>query len=132
MSVELRGMWSEQRAWSRNLGESWGTFARRAVWSVRYWLTGVRVGLGALRHDVVGSRVRFEGSVWEIANWSYPSPSATLARGDERREHVLRSEFRPIVSPRELWHRFWSQYSWWMGYWHCIHVNQRLGRRQMG
>ncbi|MCA8951679.1 MAG: hypothetical protein KDE27_19380 [Planctomycetes bacterium] len=131
------GMWASQRTQSRNAGESWPTFLRRCFWAIRYWFRGVRVGLGAMRHTVVGSRVRFRGEeIWEISNWSWPSRSSTLvgplaapAGVRQRIERVPCEDFVPVLSVRELWHRFSSRYWWWMTSWHDIVVNDRVWRR---
>ena len=119
----------DQLRWGRNLRESKWTRARRLLWGFRYWLRGIRLGLRAMRRVQLGSTVIYEGERWGIYNWAgSPSSSLRRDRDGECRERVPATDFRPVVSPRELLHRFRVIRRWYMGYWHSIDVNKRLSR----
>lgn len=124
----LRGVIGGQIVrWRNSRSETRWTLARRLFWSVRFWLQGQAIGLRAIRATQLGSRVRYQGELWRISNWSN-SPRSTLAKQDGYVENVPREDFTPERSVREFLHRFRVGRDHYLGYWHCIDVDRRIRR----
>lgn len=120
---------ADQRVFARNHKESRRTLLARMAWAVRFWFRGVRLGIQGIRELHIGSVVLYREKRWVVVNYAN-APSMHLVGDDGQREsYVPKVDVTPIITPRELWHRFRYVKGWYVSYWLQIDVDERIWRR---
>lgn len=114
-----------QLAVARNLEEGLIQRCCRYWWATIYLGKAFWIGLSSLRDERLGSRVIYEGRDCFILNWA-GSSHPTLAGDGFYEQNVPREKITNVVNISELWHRFESGFSFYMGYWYGIDVNRRV------
>ena len=110
---------------SRNAGEGAYFKVKRAIYSLRFTIRGVWLGVKAMREEQLGSKVIYQGRECSICNWA-GSAHPTLSGDDFYKQGVPRAEITNVVNLQELYHRFDVIFGWYMGSWHAIDVSKKM------
>jgi hypothetical protein len=116
----------KQVAVSRNIKETWWCFSKRCFWAGVYLLKGVRTGFRSLSSEQLGSRVTYEGRECFVNNWANGDTPSLCDGNGWCQDHCDRSKIVNHRGPKELWHRFTFGFSWYMGNWYGIDVQNSV------
>lgn len=122
----------EQLETSRNIGESWRTFACRVVWGVAYYVAALASGIKFMASDQLGSVVYRDGTRGYVSNWAGQSLMSIKWDDGRYESYVDRATLSFSRSPQEFWHRFTFGVTFILTSWHGIFVNRRLYSRKEG
>lgn len=115
-----------QFAISRNLREGYWAKCKRCFWGVVYLFRGLKVAVSSMRTVQLGSRVVYQGRQCFVSNWAN-CEQMTLADGkDWYQEYCDRAEIQPVISVRELYHRFSTGFGWYMSSWYGIDIQSKV------
>lgn len=114
-----------QRSFSSTRREGFLLVCKRIFWSVFYIFKGIRLGIRGIRTEQIGSTVIHEGQRRFISNWAN-SPFPTLCGDNFYLQNVPREDIKNVLDAKEILHRFYFMFDWYMVYWHDIDVHKRL------
>ncbi|KKM79720.1 hypothetical protein LCGC14_1347070 [marine sediment metagenome] len=106
-------------------------WATKTVFRVYYWFLILWLSFKWCWKFNLGDEVIYQGKRWRL-NQGVCDPSWNLVRGDqktnsfEKADHVHRSKFRKVWTPRNILRSFCSGYRFYMGYWYGIWVNSGI------